>query len=115
MDTLSSILVFLTGVAIRLVIPILLTVMVVIVLRRVDIRWQKEAELERGVLIKDVTPCWKEQGLSLDEIKSKAEASGAPCWQLHRLPNGYLREECLDCEVFLSAPVPESKHAVTHA
>lgn len=114
MDTTTPILVFLTGVAIRLAIPLLVTALIVIALRRLDVRWQKEAELERNLLVRDESPCWKEQGLSVEEIKAKAEASGKPCWQLHRLPNGYLREACLDCEVFLSAPIPETKHAISH-
>ena len=84
------------------------------VLRRLDARWQAEAEKERGLLIKDEMPCWKEQGLSMDEIKLRAEKSNQPCWQTHRLSNGYLREACLDCEVFLSAPIPAPKHSHAH-
>lgn len=115
MDTTAPILVFLTGVALRLVVPLLLTALIVVALHRLDARWQKEAEMERDLLVKDETPCWKEQGLSMEEIKAKAAASGKPCWQMHRKSNGYLREACLDCEVFLSAPIPEPKHAISHA
>lgn len=115
MDTLTPILLFLAGVALRLGIPLLLTALVVIALRRLDARWQKEAELERSLLVKDEAPCWKEQGLSVDEINAKAAESGKPCWQTHRLSNGYLREACLECEIFLTAPVPEPKPVVSHA
>ena len=61
--------------------------------------------------MKDEMPCWKEQGLSVDEIKFRAEKDNQPCWQTHRLSNGYLREACLDCEVFLSAPIPAPQHS----
>lgn len=115
MDTLTPILAFVVGLLLRLGVPLLLTVLVVIALRRLDARWQKEAELERSLLVKDETPCWKEQGLSVEEIKTKAAESGIPCWQTHRLSNGYLREACLECEVFLAAPVPEAKPAISHA
>jgi hypothetical protein len=115
MNTLTSMLVVVTGIALRLIVPIALTALVVYFLRKLDARWQAEAEFEKKMLIKDEAPCWKEQGLSTDEIKLKAVASGQPCWQIHRLSNGYLREECLDCEVFLSAPIPNPKHTEAHA
>lgn len=105
----------LIGLSFRLLLPLALTALVVFWLRKLDKRWQKEAEKERDLLVKDETPCWKEQGLSVDEIKARAAASGKPCWQIHRLSNGYLREACLDCEVFLNAPVPEPKPFNVHA
>jgi hypothetical protein len=51
----------------------------------------------------------------MDEIKTRAAASGKPCWQIHRLSNGYLREACLDCEVFINAPAPALKPSKVHA
>ncbi len=115
MDTLTSMLAVLTGVLLRLAVPIGLTALVVFFLRKLDARWQAEAELEKRMLVNDEIPCWKEQGFSVDEIKLKAVANGQPCWQTHRLSNGYLREECLDCDVFLSAPIPNPKPAKVHA
>lgn len=111
----NSILVFVLGVIIRLGLPLLVTTLIVIVLRRLDMRWQKEAEIERNLLVRDEEPCWKEQGLSMDEIKARAAESGKPCWQIHRLSNGYMREACLDCEVFINAPVPVLKQSKVHA
>ena len=102
----ESVLALLIGLSIRLLLPLGLTGLVVFWLHKLDIRWQKEAEKEHDLLIKDGDPCWKEQGLSVDEIRALATASGKPCWQIHRLSNGYLREACLDCEVFLKAPIP---------
>ncbi len=105
---------FLIGLVVRLAIPFLVTALVVLVLRALDNRWQAEAEKERSVLMKDDQPCWKEQGLSMEEIKLRASKSEQPCWQTHRLSNGYLREACLDCDVFISAPIPASKHTTAH-
>ena len=114
MDT-NAILALILGLTIRLGLPLLVTLLVVIGLRRLDIRWQKEAESERSLLIRDEEPCWKEQGLSMDEIKVRVSESGKPCWQIHRLSNGYLREACLDCEVFINAPAPTLKPSKAHA
>lgn len=111
----NSIFALMFGLMIRLGLPLLVTVLIVYGLRKLDIRWQKEAELERSLLIRDEGPCWKEQGLSIDEIKARAAESGKPCWQIHRLSNGYLREACLDCDVFINAPVPALKHSKVHA
>src|SRR3972149_9450193 len=102
----NTILVFVTGVFLRLIVPLAVTALIVYMLHRLDVRWQFEAENERARLVKDDMPCWKEQGLSMDEIKLRAEKNNQPCWQTYRLSNGYLREDCLDCEVFLSAPIP---------
>lgn len=78
----NAVLVLLTGFFVRLVLPLLVTVLVVLALRALDQRWQAEAG---GNCRKD----------------------DLPCWQKNRLPNGYLKEECLDCDEFLSAPIPQ--------
>ena len=105
----NTILAVALGVLLRLALPLALTALVVFLLRKLDARWQAEAELEKKLLLNDESPCWKEQGLSMDEIERKAAAAERPCWQVNRLPNGYLREECLNCDVFLSAPIPQIK------
>lgn len=115
MDTLTSMLVLLTGILIRLVVPLGLTALVVFLLRKLDVRWQAEAEMEKNLLVKDAIPCWLEQGLSVDRVLQMSTESGKPCWQVKRQPNGYLREECLNCEVFLSAPLPQPKPTKAHA
>ncbi|MBI2334144.1 MAG: hypothetical protein HYU84_18620 [Chloroflexi bacterium] len=111
----TAILALILGLVVRLGLPLLVTVLIVIGLRRLDMRWQKEAEMERSLLIRDEEPCWKEQGLSMEEIKARADESGKPCWQIHRLSNGYLREACLDCDVFINAPAPALKHSKAQA
>jgi hypothetical protein len=111
----TSVFVVLTGLFVRLVLPLAVTALVVYLLHRLDVRWQAEAEKERATLVKDDLPCWKEQGLSVDEIKMRAAKNDQPCWQTHRLVNGYLREACFDCEVFLSAPIPAPVHSHIHS
>jgi len=110
----NTLLVLITGILLRLIVPLVITVLIVFVLGRLDARWQAEAEKEHQILVKDEMPCWREQGLSMDEIKLRAEKDNQPCWQTHRLSNGYLREACLDCEVFLTAPIPAPQHAPVH-
>jgi len=110
----NTTLALLTGLFVRLALPFLVTVLVVVALRKLDTRWQAEAEKEYKILVKDEMPCWKEQGLAMDEIKLRASKSEKPCWQLHRLSNGHLREACLDCDVFVSAPIPVRSHTTLH-
>lgn len=112
----ASLLVILAGLSVRLALPLALTALFVYLLHRLDVRWQAEAMSERAALtkIKDDMPCWKEQGFSAEEIKARAEKSGQPCWQTHRTVNGYLREACLSCDVFLTAPVPAPRQSQVH-
>lgn len=112
MDT-NTIFALILGLVVRLGLPLLVTLLVVIGLHRLDARWQKEAELERNLLLRGDEPCWKEQGFAMDASAQGAE-SKMPCWQLYRLSNGYLREACLGCEVFINAPAPALKQSKAH-
>jgi hypothetical protein len=108
METIISLLYILAGLILRLAIPILATVLLVMFLRKLDRQWQAEAELHPQTIEK--TECWKTRGCTPQQIEScKAYPSELPCWQANRLPNGYLHEECLSCEVFTEAPVPTLK------
>lgn len=108
MDTLTSILYILAGLLLRLAVPILGTVLLVFFLRKLDERWQAEAELHPQVI--DNPECWKVKGCTPQQTEScKAYQSNMPCWQAYRLPNGYLKEECLSCQVFTQAPIPTLK------
>jgi len=110
----NTLLVFAAGVLLRLIVPLTVTALIVYILHKLDARWQAEAENEHAALVKDEMPCWKEQGLSMNEINLRSAINNQPCWQAHRLANGYLREQCLDCEAFLSAPLPAPKHSHIH-
>ena len=108
METLISSLYIIAGLLMRLAIPILGTVLLVFFLRKLDKRWQAEAELQPQMMGK--TECWKMQGCTSQQTENcEAYKSELPCWQVYRLPNGYLHEECLSCHVFTEAPIPTLK------
>ena len=105
MDTLMSFFYIVAGFLLRLAVPIVGTVLLVIVLRKLDAHWQAEAESKP--LPVDKPECWKVKGCTPEQIENCAAAtSPLPCWQVYRLPNGYLNEECLSCEIFIKAPAP---------
>jgi len=104
METITSLLAIITGLLIRLAIPIAVTALMIYFLRKLDRRWQSEARLP--VLV-EKQKCWEVKNCTPEQIKNcEAGQSPLPCWQFRRLPNGYLREECISCEVFRKAPIP---------
>ena len=106
METLTTLLALLTGLLVRLAIPIAVTALLIILLRRLDAHWQKEAT--PPMLAVEKPECWKVKGCRPEQREHCAGAqSPLPCWQAFRLPNGYLREECLTCKVFIEAPAPK--------
>jgi hypothetical protein len=108
METLISFLYIIAGLLLRLAIPILGTTLLVVFLRKLDKRWQAEAELLPQVMQKP--ECWKINGCTPQQTAScEVYKSELPCWQVYRLPNGYLHEECLSCQVFTEAPIPTLK------
>ena len=105
METMISLLVLIAGLLIRLAIPIALTALLIFCLRKLDAHWQTEAELPHPTA--QAIECWKIKNCTAEQRKiCVAYQATLPCWQAKRLPNGYLREECLSCEVFIEAPVP---------
>jgi len=107
MQTLNPTLVILIGLALRVMVPVALTVLIVYSLGKLDARWQAEAKAEEKALAVDEMPCVK--GLSLDQVKSHLLLSEQPCWQAQRSHSGYLNEACLDCEIFLKAPAAAAR------
>jgi hypothetical protein len=105
METLLSILYVIAGFVLRLAIPIVGTIMVVLILRKLDARWQTEAASQP--VPGEKPDCWKIRGGENKSAEDHPVAeSSLPCWQVYRLPNGYLNEECISCKVFTEAPVP---------
>ena len=102
MENLMSFLFILAGLLLRLAIPIGGTLLIVLVLRKLDARWQAEAEHQS--IPTEKPECWKIKGCSPEQIQNcSARTSTLPCWQVYRMPNGYLHQECLSCQVFLEA------------
>ena len=108
MEAISSLLAIVAGLLLRLALPILGTGLLIYLLRKLDARWQTEAQL--APLSAPQIECWKVKGCSPEQQKNcTAATSPLPCWQIYRLPNGYLREKCISCEVFTNAPIPTLK------
>lgn len=105
MDTFASYFYILIGLLLRLAVPITATLLVVYFLRKLDKRWQAEAELQPVKIEKP--ECWKVKGCPPEKVENcTAARAQLPCWQVKRQPNGYLSEDCLSCQVFIEAPVP---------
>jgi hypothetical protein len=104
METITSLLALLAGLFVRLAIPMTVTFVLIYFLRKLDLRWQVEAQLPVSI---ENPKCWKIKNCPPEQVANCAAAiSPLPCWQAYRLPNGYLREDCLSCEVFINAPAP---------
>jgi hypothetical protein len=107
MNSSSAALAVLAGLALRLAVPVLLTAVVVLALRKLDGLWQREG---RNSGLKVEKPrCWQSRGCSPTARKAcLGYNSPLPCWQAFRMPSGYLDEKCLACPVLLQAPLPSS-------
>ena len=110
METISSALIVLFVIFLRFVVPILLTALIVFFLRRLDTRWQEEAQIHMSNSPKLIpeTPCWEVNNCS-PEKKYHCKAfinPDVPCWQQYQSTDGLLREGCLDCSVYRNALVP---------
>ena len=87
MDNLVSFFYLIIALLLRLAIPIVATLFVVYILRKLDKRWQAEAEAQPVKLEKP--ECWKVKGCSSEQVKGcTAAKSSLPCWQAKRLSNG---------------------------
>jgi hypothetical protein len=112
MDALTSVFVILIGLVLRLALPIALTVIVISFLRKLDARWQREAERESQLPAAEKTNCWEVKGCTREmRAECPAPKSLLPCWQVNRASSGHLREDCLTCKIFRNAPVPAHTHA----
>jgi hypothetical protein len=109
MDTVNVVLIFLTGVVLRLAIPIAITLAFIWALRRLDERWQAEAKPDTELVQVKNPGCWKINKCT-PEMRARCNAYAhpeTPCWQYFREQNhGHLQERCLGCKVFKEAPAP---------
>ena len=111
---------------IRLGIPLAITVLVTWALRRVDSRWQAEAEARQlNMAVSDgeiapsavltlaarKEPCWEYRGCP-DADRSKCPACGPtdlPCWMARLRAEGKLPGRCYGCDRFKTrVPLQES-------
>jgi len=102
-----SLIAILIGLLVRLALPIAVTIVAIYLLRKLDLHWQEQAEHEANRPAAEKVPCWDLKNCPAEKRKTcPAPASPQPCWQVNRLANGYLHEECLGCAIFRNAPVP---------
>jgi hypothetical protein len=112
MEELTTIGAVVIGLLVRLAIPIVLTMVVVWLLRKLDARWQAEGEqrlrTQMAQVTAQMTPCWDQRDCST-ERRAECVAYGRrdmPCWLIMRQRNGELKEACLGCDVFRKAAIP---------
>ncbi len=111
MEALNILITFLAGLLLRIGLPLGITALAVLLLRRLDAHWQAEAERQRAGLpaaAPQRVPCWITNNCPAERraacpIYAHPET---PCWQYFRDKQGHLRETCLDCDVFRGAPIP---------
>jgi hypothetical protein len=102
-----SLIAILIGLLLRLALPVAVTIVAIYLLRKLDLHWQEQAEHEASRPAVEKVPCWDLKNCPVEKRKScPAVSSPQPCWQVNRLPNGYLHEECLSCVIFRNAPAP---------
>jgi len=99
----------------RLGVPLVITLAVGYWLRRLDAKWQAEAQVqweqeelpaELKALARPEQPCWEIKGC--DEAKRArcpaCKAWDIPCWVAHLRATGRLPAACPDCELFSMSP-----------
>jgi len=94
----------------RFGLPVLATALVIWFFKRLDARWQSEAqEYTERTGLESLVPavrCWLLNDCP-EERRQKCPAyqnQEKPCWQHYRLVDGSLKESCLSCRVFRGAP-----------
>jgi hypothetical protein len=98
------------GLLVRFGLPLATLALVIVVLRRLDARWQAEGQrrVAQPVTVAGAH-CWEMRGCS-EATRAICPAALNPdtaCWQHFRDRDGNLRAGCLVCEFFRAVPAPE--------
>ncbi|MDH5507479.1 MAG: hypothetical protein OEZ02_09685 [Anaerolineae bacterium] len=112
MDGIVITLYLLLGFALRIAVPIGITVLLACYLRRLDARWQAEAKQMQdhalgAVQSPPAQSCWEYKNCSPD-VRTQCLAhqqTEIPCWEVFK-NNGSLRKLCQDCDYRLSTLIP---------
>jgi hypothetical protein len=109
MENIQSVLAFLSGLMIRLGLPLAITAVFIIILRKLDNRWKEEAteSLNNPQYTPPQKPCWEVNQCTPEKMEAciAHQNPNSPCWQLFRSDQGVLKEKCLGCDVFIQAPL----------
>jgi len=109
MEIWNMLLTIITGLFLRIGLPIAATALVIFFLRKLDNRWRAEAKLNLLVPVAAASqPCWDVKNCSQEQKQNCAASkqTAVPCWQFYRTAQGTLKETCLGCDVFRLAPLP---------
>lgn len=105
-----ELLAILVGLVLRLGLPVGALALLAWWLKRLDQRWQREAEVKLLAERVPATPCWQVRGC-VEEKRAGCPAYLHPesaCWQHWRSADGTLRSACLECQVFCGPTVPQT-------
>ena len=109
MDWLITVFTMIMGLLLRVIIPIAVTIFVVVILKWLDERWKKEADLDESAVVKvGNVGCWDINNCPAEKREQCLAYTNPdkPCWQVFREEDGRLQEQCIGCEIFRHAPVP---------
>ena len=109
MESLTTVIAMIMGVLLRVIIPLAATILIITILKWLDDRWKKNADLDETALVKvGNVGCWDIMNCSAENREQclAYENPGKPCWQVFREKDGRLQERCIGCDVFRHAPVP---------
>jgi hypothetical protein len=109
MDWQTTTFAIILGVLLRIAVPLVVTILIFTVLKRLDEHWKREADIRPDQQVKPGNVgCWE-----FNSCPEKARAAckayqnpDSPCWQVFRDKNGRMQERCIGCDVFRHAPVP---------
>ena len=109
MEWLPTTFAMILGILMRIALPVIATILIVLLLKKLDERWKSESDLGPGQRVKagnvgcwDVNKCPAEKRAACKAYQNQY----TPCWQVFRAENGKLQERCIGCDVFRHAPVP---------
>ena len=109
MDNWNVLLTIVSGLTLRIGLPVAVTALVIHFLGRLDNQWRAEAKARLLVPVAlSSKPCWEVKKCNPEHMKTclAAQQSASPCWQFYRSEQGVLKENCLGCDVFRQAPLP---------
>lgn len=110
--SLTGIGVVLLGIVVRFGLPIAATLLVIWLFQKLDAKWQVEArqqlQARMALAAANHVPCWEQHPCTPEQRAAcpAYQSNQMPCWQVFRDADGRLREACMECDVFLAAPVP---------
>ena len=108
MENWNVLLTIITGLVLRIGLPIAATALVIFFLRRLDNRWRSEARQNLLVpMAASSQPCWQVKKCSQEQRQNcpALKQTASPCWQIFRSEQGTSKETCLGCDVFRQAPL----------